>query len=160
MRNIRAIALLALAPCHALAAPARIAVADFTYTDSSGEPTDQRAAHATRLAALKTMLIAGLTHSGVYSASALSCPQPPCSVDTLDGGQMTALAQAQHAQYVVFGGVQKISTLIEFGRVDIMNAATGKSALSETISFRGDSDDAWRHAADFVVEELVQHDLK
>jgi hypothetical protein len=134
----------------ARAAPLTVAVADFDYADSSGEVTDQRAAHAERLAALQADIVQTLSKTGHFTAVKLACPAPPCSVDKMTQAQVSAAANAQHAALVVFGGVHKISTLIQWGQVEVMDAASGKAVLSRTVTFRGDSDDAWRHAADYI----------
>jgi hypothetical protein len=141
---------------HALAAsPLTIAVADIDYVDSSGEVRDQRADHATRLHALEQQIIADLAHSGRFAPVHLTCATPPCSADHMDQDAMVAAARAQHAQLVVFGGVHKMSTLIQWGRFEVMDVATGKRRLARTVTFRGDTDDAWQHAADYVGQMLV-----
>ena len=38
--------------------------------------------------------------------------------------------------------------------VDWPNAATGERVLSRVLSFRGDTDEAWQHAARFFVRDL------
>jgi TolB-like protein len=139
----------------AQAAPQIVAVADFDYVDSSGEPANQQAAHAQRLDALKAEIIASLTQSGHFTGVALNCAKPPCSAGNLDQDDISKWAHAQNAQFVVFGGVHKISTLIQWGQVEVMNTATGKAVASRTVTFRGDSDDAWRHAADYVGQLVV-----
>ena len=139
----------------ARAAAVRVAVADFDYTDSSGEVTDQRTAHAERLRALKAAIIDTLKKNPRFAAAPLSCSAPPCSADKLDQSGIVAAAKAQDAQYVIFGGVRKMSTLIQWGEVGVMDTATGKAALSRTITFRGDSDDSWQHAADFVGQMMA-----
>ena len=139
----------------AQAAPQTVAVADFDYADSSGEPADQQAAHAQRLDALKAEIIASLTQSGRFTGVALNCAKPPCSVSNMDQDDISKSAHAQNAQYVVFGGVHKISTLIQWGQVEVMDTSTGKAAASRTVTFRGDSEDAWRHAADYVGQLVV-----
>jgi len=147
---------LPLSPGHAAnARPQTVAVADFDYQDSSGETRDQTAAHAARLAALKSGIITILANSGELTARALSCPKAPCSADQLDQAAMTAAAHAGHADFVVFGAIHKISSLIQFGEIEVMRVSDGKAVLAKTITFRGDSEDAWQHATDFVGQMLV-----
>ncbi len=136
------------------AQPVRVAVADFDYTDSSGEITDQRAAHADRLRAFKSAIIGDLAKNSRLAASPLACKATPCSANELDQSGIVAAAKAQDARFVIFGGVRKMSTLIQWGEVGVMDTATGKAALSRTVTFRGDSDDAWQHAADYVGEMM------
>ncbi len=148
-------ALLIALALPARAASVRVAVADFDYTDSSGEPTDQRAAHAERLRAFKTAIIDDLKNNPRFAASPLACKDSPCSANNLDQSGIVAAAKSQDAQFVIFGGVRKMSTLIQWGEVGVMNTATGKAALSRTITFRGDTDDAWQHAADYIGQMMA-----
>ena len=149
------LALIVVLARPAWAAPVSVAVADFDYTDSSGEVTDQRAAHAERLRCLKTAIIDDLKKSPRFAASPLACSAAPCSADKLDQSGIVAAAKAQNARYVIFGGVRKMSTLTQWGEVGVMDTATGKAALSRTVTFRGDSDEAWRHAADYIGEMMA-----
>jgi hypothetical protein len=147
-------ALFTAAPALA-AAPLRVAVADFDYLDTSGEARDQRAAHDQRLHALSAEIGAALAHSGRFTPERLTCAAPPCSADSMDQDAMTQAARAQHAQLLVFGGVHKMSTLIEWARIEVMDVATGQRRLARTVTFRGDTDDAWQHAADYIGQMLV-----
>src|SRR5438876_9644492 len=72
-------AVLLLAAVQARAQPIPIAVAEFDYVDTSGEPRDQRAEHAVRLEAFAKSIRADLERSGKYRVVTLSCRQPPCS---------------------------------------------------------------------------------
>ncbi len=155
MQASAAIMMLNLAATVAYAAPPTVAVADFVYQDSSGEVRDQVAAHAARLAAYKAGILDMLGKSTKFIAEPLHCATAPCSVDRLDQSAMTEAARAGHAQYVVFGAIHKISSLIQFGDVEVMRVSDGKSVLARTVSFRGDSEDAWRHATVFVGEMVI-----
>jgi hypothetical protein len=137
------------------AAPLTVAVADFDYLDTSGEVRDQSAAHDARLKTLGKEISADLVRSGRFTSVKLTCATPPCSADGMDQDSMIKAARAEHAQLVVFGGVHKMSTLIQWGRVEVMDVATGKRRLARTVTFRGDSDDAWQHAADYIGQMLV-----
>ena len=140
---------------HALAAPIKVAVADFDYVDTSGEVRDQTAAHQARLQDLRNGIISELGQNGRFTAVPLKCAAARCSVDDLDQATMTKDATAENAQFVVFGSVHKISSLIQFGQIDAMNVATGKTALTRAITFRGDSENAWQHATAFIGQMLA-----
>jgi hypothetical protein len=142
------------APCRA-ALPG-VAVADFGYEDTSGEARDETAQHARRLAALNADISQALAQSGRFQAGRLACGKANCSAEALDQADMLLAGKRQGARYVVFGGVHKMSTLIQWGRVDVMDTRTGGTALSRTVSFRGDSDDAWAHAGVYIGQMLVQ----
>ena len=154
--NITGLALLiCCAALPAAAAPVKVAVADFDYQDTSGEVRDQAAAHQARLKALKAGIIDILAKSGNFAPEPLQCSAAPCSANRLDQDSITKDAQAEKAQFVVFGAVHKMSSLIQWGEIEVMNVSTGQSTLTRTITFRGDSDDAWQHATDFIGKMLV-----
>jgi hypothetical protein len=149
-----AVGLLAAAPAGA--AGTKVAVADFDFVDSSGEPTDQVAAHAARLKELQQVVGTALNRSGHFDAVGISCATPPCSADNLDAASLTGAAQKAGAQLLVFGGVHKISTLITFGRVAVVDVASGRSLLNRAVTFRGDSEDAWQHADAYIADMVVE----
>jgi hypothetical protein len=144
-----------LMAASAKAAAPSVAVADFDFVDSSGEARDQTAQHDTRIRALKADIIVKLGAGGTFAVAALRCRQPSCSAGSLDQDSLAAAARAQQAKYVVFGGVQKISTLIQFGQVRVMDVASGRAVLSRAITFRGDDQAAWEHAGDYVSQMLI-----
>ncbi len=148
-------AIVLLLALPAQAEPVRVAVADFDYTDSSGEVTGQRTAHAERLRALKAAIVDDPQKNPRCAASPLGCSIPPCSANALDQSSLLAAARAQNARFVLFGDVRKMSMLIQWGEVDVMDTATGKAALSRTVTFRGDSDDPWRYAADYIGQMIA-----
>ena len=149
------LAILAAPACRA--AVTGVAVADFGYDDTSGEAKDQEAAHASRLSAMQATIRHALDATGRFHAEKLDCKQPQCSVDTLDQGDMVKAGKQQDARYIVFGGVHKMSTLIQWGKVEVMDTATGQAVLERTISFRGDDQDAWQHAGDYVAQMLADN---
>jgi len=149
------VSLCAICALPAQAAPARVAVADFDYVDSSGEVANQQAVHADRLRELKADIIASISQNGQFTGVALTCGKPPCAAGNMDQDAISSAARAQHAQFLVFGGVHKVSTLIQWGQMVVMDVATGKAVLARTVSFRGDSNDAWKHAADYLGQMVV-----
>jgi hypothetical protein len=146
-----------LGPAIGRAAESIVAVTNFGYEDTSGEPKDQDAAHASRLIALQATIEQALTATGRFKAEKLICSQPDCSADALDQRDMVAAGKRQDARYIVFGGVHKMSTLIQWGRVEVMDTATGQPVLERTISFRGDDQDAWQHAGAYVATMLADN---
>src|SRR5260370_20472255 len=59
--------------------PAKIAVIDFDYLDSSGEPRDQTAEHRARMAAFMSKLRADLAAGGIFAPVTIACADPPCT---------------------------------------------------------------------------------
>ncbi|MFD2030361.1 DUF2380 domain-containing protein [Ancylobacter dichloromethanicus] len=52
--------------------------------------------------------------------------------------------------------MHKMSTLILSLRVAVLDADTGKLVFERLLSFRGDNDEGWRHAGDYVAREVAE----
>jgi hypothetical protein len=151
-RVLLAAMLLGVSAAHAATT---VAVAAFDYSDTSGEVKDQQAAHAARLAGLQQALRDGLDKTGRFNAVSIKCGSPPCTADTMDAASLTDDAKQQGAKILVFGGVHKISTLIQWGRLTVVDVVSGKTLLNRSLTFRGDTDDAWQHAASYMSDMVV-----
>ena len=136
-------------------AAVRVAVADFDYDDSSGEVRQETAEHAKFVTALKADIVKAIADAGGFSTETLRCGAKTCSGDSLDQAEMTRAAKAQDARFIVFGGVHKVSTLIQWGQIEVMDTQTGQTKLSRTVSFRGDDADAWQHAGSYIGQMVV-----
>ena len=112
--------------------PVNLAIEDFSYLDTSGEPADQTAAHDKRLRAFMSALRRDV-----------------------GGEQRYQLVPAgQQATLKIVGGIQKMSTLVQWARVAVLDVPTGKVVLEKIYTFRGDNDEAWDHAEAFVSREV------
>ena len=67
-----------------------------------------------------------------------------------------AHARRSGARLVVYGGIRKISisTLVQWGRVQVLDLQRNELLLRRTVTFRGDTDMSFRRAAAFVSEML------
>jgi hypothetical protein len=139
--------------------PVAVAVADFDYIDTSGEVLDQERVHAQRLRALAQQVREGLDHSGRYRVVTLACDPAPCSVGRTDPAELLAKARAVGARLLLYGGIQKMSTLIQYGNAQVVDLDADRLVFNRNISFRGDNDEAWRRAAQFLVSDLVNENL-
>jgi Protein of unknown function (DUF2380) len=139
--------------------PVAVAVADFDYIDTSGEVLDQERVHAQRLRALAQQVREGLDHSGRYRVVTLACDPAPCSVGRTDPAELLAKARAVGARLLLYGGIQKMSTLIQYGNAQVVDLDADRLVFNRNISFRGDNDEAWRRAAQFLVADLVKENL-
>ncbi len=152
---------LALLPARADAgeaarAPAKLAVVEFRMLDTSGEPRDQRARHAARLQAMTDQIRAGLAASGAFRLADPAAGGPSAAA-TPDPDEILAAARAAGADYALLGVVQKMSTLVLWCRASIVDLATRKVVLDRWLTFRGDTDEAWRRAASFLTGEIEAH---
>ncbi|HWA50046.1 MAG TPA: DUF2380 domain-containing protein [Dongiaceae bacterium] len=135
-----------------------LAIADFDYTDTSGETQDQKAAHAARLAEFTRLVGAELEKSGTYRIVALSCAAPPCTATRTAPDELIDTARDAGARLLLYGGVHKMSTLIQFGKAQAVGLEVDKLVFDQTVSFRGDDDEAWRRAALFLAEQILAAD--
>lgn len=148
------LALSLLAGAAMAAEPVAVAVADFDYTDTSGEVADQAEAHRARVAAFGQLLRDNLAAGGGYRAVRLDCPDPPCTATSMPPGDFLAQARRTGARLVVYGGIRKMSTLVQWGEVQLVDLEKDQLLLRRTVTFRGDTDEAYRRAAGFVGETL------
>lgn len=149
---------LSFAPLAQAEAPARqptaIAVMDFDYSDSSGEPRDQTAEHETRLKEFTRSLRRDLEQSGAYRIVALDCGAEPCSVKRLTPEELFDAARKAGARLLLYGGVHKMSTLIQSARVQVIDIEKNVALDDRRLSFRGDTDQSWKRAEAFIVEQM------
>ncbi len=132
-----------------------VALADFSYKDTSGEVRDQTQEHRARLDMLNRLFRENLANGGKFSVIEFSCESSQCVVE--DGVAPPALAESAAkagARYLVVGGVQKMSTLVQWGRVVVLDLKERNALLDRLYTFRGDTDDAWRHAALFALRHV------
>lgn len=78
------------------------------------------------------------------------CPEHPCTPVSMHPDDFVAAARRSGARLVVYGGIRKMSTLVQWGDVELLDLDNGKLLLKRTVSFRGDNDEAYRRAAAFV----------
>jgi hypothetical protein len=130
--------------------------------DTSGEARPQSDTHADRLAALTRYLSRELAEDRLYTvvdpapiAADISGIRATQAIDRCNGCERD-LARLVHADRVLVGEIDKVSTLIGSLRLDIVDVATGRSVFSRDLGFRGDTDDAWQHAARFFVRDLKE----
>jgi hypothetical protein len=137
-----------------LAAPLTITVADFDYKDNSGEVRDQSAEHKARVAHFAELVRENLSAKGDYRVLPFDCPQHPCTPIRMGSDDFIAAARRTGAQFVVWGGILKVSTLVQSGLLEVLDLQNEKLILKRTVSFRGDNDEAYRRAAAFVGETV------
>jgi len=134
-------------------APVAIAVADFDYVDTSGEVRDQHAEHAARLQTFMRAIRHDLAGSGQYRIVALVCSQAPCAA----GGSAKLMRDARDsgATLLLYGGIHKESTLIQWMKVEAVMVENGKHLFDRLLTFRGDTDESWMHSERFLIKQLT-----
>jgi Protein of unknown function (DUF2380) len=139
--------------------PIKLAIADFDYKDTSGEAQDQAMAHAERLKNFTRLIDDELSASGKYQVVVLTCPKSPCSAGAMDAQSLTEAARQSGARLLLYGGIHKMSTLVQFGKAQVADLESDQVVYDRTISFRGDDDNAWKRAGEFLAEDLAAKDL-
>lgn len=129
-----------------------LAVADFDYHDTSGEVADQTAQHAERMRTFDHLLREKLAAQGKYRLVGLHCEKSECSAASLGADGLIAAARKAGARLLVYGGVHKMSTLVQWGEIEIVDLERDELLLQRTFTFRGDTDLAFQQAAGFIGE--------
>jgi hypothetical protein len=136
-------------PVSLFATPLTITVADFDYVDTSGEPRDQSAEHKARVAHFADLVRENLSQ-GDTNVLPFECPEHPCTPVSMGSDDFIAAARRTGVRFVVYGGIHKMSTLVQNGLVEVLDLHNEKLILKRTVSFRGDNDEAFSRAAAFV----------
>lgn len=130
-----------------------VAVEDFSYLDTSGEPADQTAAHQQRLRAFMTALRRDVDADGRYRLVPPSCT-PPCTEQGPAPAQQSQSVAQGDARIRIIGGIQKMSTLVQWAKVAVVEIDTDRVLFERRYSFRGDNDEAWDRAEAFVFRDI------
>jgi hypothetical protein len=139
--------------------PVPIAIADFEYTDTSGEVQDRAEQHKALLEAFMAAMRGDLGKSGKHRVVLLDCRDDSCSSGRSDPSELSEGARRAGARLLLFAGVHKVSTLIQKARIEGIDVEKDRLVYDRAFSFRGDDEDAWRHAEAFVVRDLDQQDF-
>jgi hypothetical protein len=137
-------------PIRLSAAPLTVAVADFDYADSSGEVKDQSAEHRARVAHFAELIRANLGAQGDTRVLPLECAEPPCTPINMRPDDFIAAGRRSGARFVLYGGIHKMSTLVQWGDIELLDLEANKLLFKRTVTFRGDNDEAFSRAAAFV----------
>ena len=132
-----------------------LAVAELQYVDTSGEVIDQSADHVRRRREFEASLRSDLVKSGKMRDVGLDCPANACSVEDIDFERLLGKAQAAGASHLLIGAVHKMSTLVQQAKFNIVDVKSRKVVFDRYVSFRGDSDQAWRRAESFVASQIL-----
>jgi hypothetical protein len=118
-------------------------IEDFSYLDTSGEPTDQTATHRMRLQQFMKALRDDVGADDRYHLVAAGAPPPTTDEPARSGRGI-----------LITGAIQKMSTLVQWASVRAIDIDANRVVLDKRYSFRGDSDEAWRRAEAFVSEDI------
>ncbi len=154
--------LLATGPTSAESPPRQpipIAIADLDYSDSSGEVQDQSTKHDALLQAFVESLRRDLATTEKFHVVTLACSPDPCSVGRSTSARLLGRARDAGAELLLYGGIHKMSTLVQWAKVQIVDVRTDTIVLDRFLTFRGDDERAWQRAEAFLAADLERHDL-
>jgi hypothetical protein len=135
--------------------PVALAVLNLDYVDTSGEPTDQTAAHQRRAADFISALQRDLAANGQYRILPMSCGSAPCE-PAMNPSELQKAARAAGVKLVLLGGVHKMSTLVQWAKIQIADEERGQIVFDRLVTFRGDTDEAWQKAESFIARDVLQ----
>ena len=139
--------------------PIPIIVVDFDYRDTSGETSDQSAEHRARMSAFMDKLRRDIAARAEFRLVALPCKEPPCTAGNMSAPVLIDSAKSAGARLILYGEVHKMSTLVEWGKIQIVDLLADKLIYDKMLTFRGDTDEAWARAEAFIAEELPSHEI-
>jgi len=128
-----------------------IAIGDFAYVDTSGEASDQVAVHAEQLRGFMTALRHDFERQGSYRLVSLPCEATCMDIEL---PELARMASAIGANIVVIGGIHKMSTLVQWARVEAIDVDANRVVFDRLFTFRGDNTQAWVRAEAFVFREV------
>lgn len=131
-------------------------IVEFDNLDSAGEAPEPTAAHAARVAGFAGLLRNSLATEGKYEVLALDCPEAACSAGSMAPDALVEAARAAGARVLVYGGIHKMSTLVQWGKIQAVDLESEKLLLDRAFTFRGDTDEAFQRAAEFIAPYLEE----
>src|SRR5712671_2749595 len=134
---------------------AAVAVIDFDYVDTSGEARDQRGEHEARLAVFMRALKDDLAQGDSFRLVTPTCAPAPCSLAGSTVSGLMAAAREVGGDILLIGGVHKMSTLVQWAKIEAIDPKTERVLFDRLFTFRGDTDEAWRRAEVFIVDEIT-----
>jgi hypothetical protein len=143
-------------PADAEAPPAKtisVAVDDFIYLDTSGEPTDQAAAHRIHLQNFMAALRRDVVADNGYQLVPSSCASP-CAAGGATTPDRLRLAKEAGVNVLITGAIHKTSTLVQWAKVSAIDTDANRVLLERLYTFRGDNDEAWQRSEAFVARDI------
>ena len=137
--------------------PVSLAVANFDFKDTSGEIRDQTAEHDARLKAFGVALQHGLSDNQKIDLVALPCQTEQCTVRDPGLADLSTQARTAGARYLLIGQVHKMSTLVGWVKFAVLDLSDNKPVCDRYLTYRGDTDEAWRRAAEFTTRDIGEH---
>ena len=95
-----------------------------------------------------------LAANGQYRVVPMSCGSGPCE-PVMNPAELQKAARAAGARFVLLGGVHKMSTLVQWAKIQVADEEQGRIVFDRLLTFRGDTDEAWQRAESFVARDVL-----
>jgi hypothetical protein len=132
-----------------------LAIVELDFVDTSGEVREQQGEHVRRLKAFTESLRGDLVKNGRFRILTLDCPPAGCPTSSTAPDELVAAADKAGAAYVLVGGIHKMSTLIQWAKVEIVDVGMQKVVFDRLLTFRGDDDMSWQRAEEFLARDIL-----
>ena len=140
-------------------APVKIAVLDFGFEDTSGEPRDQTSEHRQKLQGFMDSLRGDLASSGMFEVLAVVCEGEPCAVGKSSASQSLDAAKRAGVRLLLYGAFHKVSTMESWAKYEVFDVDANKLVVDRLLTYRDDNEEAWRRFERFVWREIKEQDI-
>ena len=96
-----------------------------------------------------------LVAGGRFRIVPVACGPEPCT-SRASPAELQKAARAAGVKLVLIGGVHKMSTLVEWAKIQIVDEDQDRIVFDRLVTFRGDTDEAWRKAESFIARDILQ----
>lgn len=136
-----------------------LAITEFDFQDTSGEIQDQIDEHASRLQLFGSTLQNSLYSSKRIDIIQARCQTAQCTGRTTGLQTLSQNARSVGARYLLVGEIKKMSTLVGQVKFTVLDLINNKPMCDRFLSYRGDTDEAWRRAAAFAANDIQKYCL-
>jgi len=160
MSALMAIGLSVPAAFSQTAQSTKLAVASFSFEDTSGETRTDKTQHDAMVKDFQSIVSKTLSDKLKLDVTPLPCAADKCSVDDPGMESLADMAKKADARYLVAGGLHKMSTLVGWAKVVVVDLGPDGKVCDRLLSYRGDNTEAWERAAKFAARDLIDHCMK
>lgn len=139
---------------------AKFAVASFNFEDTSGEAKTDTEQHDAMLKDFQSVVSKTLSDKLKFEVMPLPCAPDKCSLADPGMETLADMAKKADARYLVAGGLHKMSTLVGWAKVVVVDLGANGKVCDRLLSYRGDNPEAWERAAKFAATDLIDHCMR
>lgn len=138
----------------------KLAVASFNFEDTSSEAKKDNVQHDVMLKDFQSIVSKTLSDKLKLEVTPLPCTPDKCSLADPGMEALADMAKKVDARYLVAGGLHKMSTLVGWAKVVVVDLGPNGKVCDRLLSYRGDNSEAWERAAKFAASDLIDHCMR